>query len=123
MDETTILNQIERMVALTKDGKITTEILSIYLEEVSFIMKESEKRPSLIVHELKVKPGYFKDIENRIKTFEVRFNDRNFKVGDFLLLRKFDGNDYTGNTIVREICYILEDPAYVKEGFVILGIN
>ena len=38
------------------------------------------------VHNLKIKPQYFKDVVSGIKTFEVRKNDRNFKVGDLMVL-------------------------------------
>ena len=74
-------------------------------------------------HELKILPKYLIDIERGIKTFEVRFNDRNFQVGDVLRLKEFFGGEYTGREHLCRVCYILDDPAFVKEGFVILGIR
>ena len=35
-------------------------------------------------HDLKISPKYYRDIESNEKTFEVRFNDRDFKVGDIV---------------------------------------
>lgn len=41
-----------------------------------------------MIHELKILPEYFNEIMYGRKKFEVRFNDRNFKVGDTLLLKE-----------------------------------
>lgn len=38
-------------------------------------------------HELKILPKYFSEVYSGNKTFEVRKNDRNFKVGDMLILK------------------------------------
>ena len=40
-------------------------------------------------HQLKTWPEYFKAVAAGTKTFEVRENDRNFKVGDVLELREW----------------------------------
>lgn len=37
-----------------------------------------------MVHELKIAPEYFKDVRTGLKKFEIRKNDRDFKVGDRL---------------------------------------
>ena len=77
------------------------------------------------IHELKTWPKYFIPVWNGHKTFEVRKNDRDFQVGDLLILREWDPEtqDYTGWTLKCRVTYILDDPAYVKEGYVILGIE
>ena len=41
-------------------------------------------------HYIKILPEYFKAIESGEKTFEVRFNDRNYQVHDILHLRHVD---------------------------------
>ena len=41
-------------------------------------------------HELKIWPEYYKAINDKIKKFEIRKNDRNFKVGDQIVLREFE---------------------------------
>lgn len=41
-------------------------------------------------HNLKTWPEYFRAVRNREKTFEVRLNDRDFKVDDILVLKEFD---------------------------------
>lgn len=77
------------------------------------------------VHNLKTWTPYFKDIKNGIKQFEVRKNDRDFEVGDTLILEDFNPitEKYTGNWIPELITYKLDDIRFVKEGYVILGIK
>ncbi|MFR1687975.1 MAG: DUF3850 domain-containing protein [Massilimicrobiota timonensis] len=75
------------------------------------------------VHNLKIKPDYFNDVLREKKKFEVRYNDRGFKVGDILVLEEFDDKGYTGRYINVEITYIMDEPAYCKENFVILGFK
>lgn len=77
----------------------------------------------LTIHELKVLPEYYRAIVNDIKTFEIRFNDRGYKVGDVLLLKEWDGEAFTGNSIKRRIAYVLDDNSgYVLEGYVVMSI-
>ncbi len=44
----------------------------------------------MTVHKLKLFPEYFDAVANGIKTFEIRKNDRDYKVGDTLRLYEFD---------------------------------
>lgn len=80
----------------------------------------------MTVHYLKIKPEYYKDVLYGLKTFELRKNDRNFQVGDILMLIKLDdkGNE-TEQVIRKKVTYILKDcPQYgLKEGYAILGIG
>lgn len=41
-------------------------------------------------HDLKTYPFYFNAVLVGMKKFEVRKNDRDFKIGDFLYLKEFD---------------------------------
>jgi len=77
------------------------------------------------IHRLKILPKYFKEVENGNKTFEIRKNDRGFKVGEILQLLEYDGKEYTGKVCTREITYILANaPKYgLKKGYVILAIQ
>lgn len=60
-----------------------------------------------MTHDLKIWPSFFAAVENGSKTFEVRKNDRNFTVGDTLLLREWDpgSQTYTGREITKTVSY------------------
>ena len=75
------------------------------------------------IHDLKILPKYFDDVESGKKPFEVRFNDRNFEVGDILCLREYDRGGYTGREVKKKVTYVLDNREYCKAGFVILGIR
>ena len=78
-----------------------------------------------MVHELKVWIDYYKDIENGSKKFELRFNDRNFQVGDTLHLREYNhiDNYYTGKDVTKEVGYILDDTKFgLKDGWIVMGL-
>ncbi|GKQ96004.1 ASCH/PUA domain-containing protein [Aeromonas hydrophila] len=71
-------------------------------------------------HELKIKPEYFAAVVNGEKTFEIRNNaDRNFQVGDTLILKSWDG-EFNGNFVERTISYITDFEQ--KPGYVVLGL-
>ena len=79
----------------------------------------------VINHIVKIDPEYFDDVVNKVKKFEVRKNDRNYKVGNIIELREFNRkrNEYTGRTITAEITYILDNEEYVKENYVIFALE
>ena len=43
----------------------------------------------MTIHKLKLNACYYDDSASGIKTFEIRKNDRDFKVGDILELREW----------------------------------
>lgn len=77
------------------------------------------------IHELKIIPKYYQDVKNKIKTFECRFNDRDFKVNDLIILNEYDlsNEKFTGNSLTVKIIYILDDFVGLKDGFVVLSIE
>lgn len=75
------------------------------------------------MHELKILPEYLTAVLEGKKTFEVRKKDRDYKVGDKLYLREWDGSNYTDRFAIVDVTYILDNPEYVKDDFVILGIK
>lgn len=75
-------------------------------------------------HELKIHPQYFKAVESGRKYWEIRKNDRDFKVGDEVLLREWDNTEYSGKEILAEITYMLDDKfAGLAEGYVVFSIK
>lgn len=59
-----------------------------------------------MTHELKILPKYFEDVMTGKKNFEIRKNDRDFKVGDYLLLKEWERGKYTGRQIKKRVQYI-----------------
>jgi hypothetical protein len=84
------------------------------------------------VHELKSWPEFFAPVYDNVKRFELRLNDRKYKVGDNLHLQELDDfGKYTGRSCMRRIVYMLEGvgPGAIPplcglhRGYVILGIE
>ncbi len=76
-------------------------------------------------HELKTEVQYFNAVTNGDKTFELRKNDRGFKIGDYIWLNQVDNGEYTGKRCGPwSISYILEGPLYgLQEGYCILQLK
>ena len=76
-------------------------------------------------HKLKILPEYYDSVCDGSKTFEVRKKDRDFRVGDSIELREYSEKEkeYTGRNVDVSICYVLDDPVYCKDGYVIFGIK
>lgn len=75
------------------------------------------------IHELKILPMYFDDVASGRKSFEVRYDDRGYLVGDILHLREFDNYEYTGRDILAEVTYILDDSRFCKNDYVIMSLR
>lgn len=76
-----------------------------------------------MIHKLKISTEYLNDIIRFEKTFEVRNNDRNFKVGDYLSLEEYGKDDeYTGRFILVKVTYILKDKSFCKDEYVVMSI-
>lgn len=89
-------------------------------------------------HVVKIHDRYYDAVANGIKTFEIRKADRDYRVGDTLVLQRcndkgnvvYHGDDNLGinvpDQIYCAIAYILtsEDfPDGIKEGYCVLGIK
>jgi hypothetical protein len=78
------------------------------------------------VHELKSWPVHFQPVADRVKTYEVRKNDRGFKVGDRLWLREWVPDPkigYTGESLVAEVTHLLAQHVGLTEGYVCMAIT
>jgi len=87
-----------------------------------------------MTHELKTWPEYFEAVSKGIKTFELRKHDRNFQVGDFLLLKEWQPTGfsdvspnektdyYTGADISVQVTYILTGEL-VPAGYCVMSIK
>jgi hypothetical protein len=78
------------------------------------------------VHNLKTLPEHFANVKAGIKNFELRCNDRDFEVGDWLVLDYYDPDNggYNGEALLRPLDYMLVGPLYgLAENFAILSWN
>jgi len=73
-------------------------------------------------HYLKTWPEYFEAVQSGRKTFEIRRNDRDYQVGDTLVLVEWCPikKAYTGQTIEKTITYITNFAQV--EDYVVMGI-
>ena len=142
-------------ITVCKNMKIT-QIIKEYFDP---LYKQTDKTDftvsGITVHYLKTQRPYYGDVINKDiykrKTFEVRENDRNYKVGDYLVLQEYihqlSGNHipactdidfklcrrvvdkngliglYTGREAIFIVTYVLDNARFVMPGTVILGIR
>jgi hypothetical protein len=77
-------------------------------------------------HDLKTWPSAFEPINNEDKLFEIRKNDRDFKVGDRLNLHEWnpESETYSGRVISCKVKYISYGPAWeIPIGYCVMSIE
>lgn len=93
--------------------------------------------------ELKTIPEYFDKVAKGLKKFEIRYNDRDYKAGDILILKEWvpeekaerDENDeiiypfdidkpakYTGRQIACKVVYILSGFEGLADGYIAMQL-
>lgn len=80
----------------------------------------------MTVHELKCWPELLEPIIEGRKTFEVRKNDRDYKVGDRLWLRGWDPNAeaYTDREHTLVVTYVLRGGSFgIADDHVVMGLR
>jgi hypothetical protein len=79
----------------------------------------------LTTHDLKSWPEYFQAVRAGLKLFELRNNDRDFKVGDTVVLWEYipETATLTGQTIVTKITYVLTGGVWLTPGYCAFGIE
>jgi ParB family chromosome partitioning protein len=80
-----------------------------------------------MTHAVKTWKQYFEPQETGKKMFELRKDDRPYKVGDYFLSQEYDSekNEYTGRETKYIITYILRDAEFLglKSGYCILQLK
>lgn len=95
----------------------------------------------MTVHQMKLNDRFYDAVANGLKTFEIRKDDRGFRVGDVLKLYRVNDNGlyvskdgtYASNEkgawlepIQMKVTYILthaDFPAGIPEGYVVMSIE
>ena len=77
------------------------------------------------VHSIKCWPEPFEAMKRGEKTAEFRLNDRDYRVGDTLLIREWcpDAKEYTHREIHRSITHILAEGFGLPSGYVMLSLS
>ena len=73
------------------------------------------------IHEIKTVEPFFTQSKYGMKGFELRNNDRNYAVGDYLLLQQFIEGELTGDTSWSIITYFLQGYVGLLDDYCILG--
>lgn len=74
------------------------------------------------IHNLKIEDKYYIDILQHDKTWEIRYNDRDYKVGDLI---RFWDKEHNPCPYLFKITYILYEGERfgLKEGYCIMSIE
>ncbi len=83
----------------------------------------SDRKTEKQEHEIRLAASYYEDVANGRKCFELRKNNRGYKVGDGLKMLEYKDGRYTGRKIEADIVYIMEEYSGLEEGYCILGIE
>lgn len=80
----------------------------------------------MTTHELKIWPEPFRAVRDGDKTFEVRENDRDFRLGDWLVLCEWDpeAEAFTGARVVAFVSYIVNGPEWgLPESMAVMALG
>jgi hypothetical protein len=90
----------------------------------------SEPFPEAKTHDLKTWPIFFALVAGGHKSFEVRRNDRDFQMGDTLILREWEPGPYppegyTGHELRRRVHWVFDGAGLglLAEGVVVMEIR
>ena len=75
-----------------------------------------------MIHSVKCTEPYFSDVKSGKKNFELRKNDRNYQVGDDIVLNQYVDGKLTGKIVKKTISYMLEGYSGIECGYCILGL-
>lgn len=84
---------------------------------------EADWKPVYIVQKIKIDPVFFEDIEKGVKTFELRNNDRDYKVGQVLNIGEYENKEFTGRYVKKQVCYVLKGFKGLEDNWCILGLT
>lgn len=74
--------------------------------------KEEPVNPQPTIHDLKCQQPSFAALSTGGKTAELRWNDRGYQVGDYLMLREWSGAaGYSGAHLLVAVTHILDTDA------------
>lgn len=108
INENATKEDVDQLIAFTNNYLIFQQV-------------DSKPKDRGAIHLLKILPEYYQSVVSGLKTFEIRKNDRAFKVGDTLYLNEVQEGELTGNSVRVEIIYMTDYAQ--QENYVVLGIR
>lgn len=77
------------------------------------------------IHELKTIQPFFDQIKHGTKKFELRKNDRDFRINDILILKEYIPNTdlLTGEILAVKVIGILDQFIGIQQGYCIMSIS
>lgn len=111
----------------SREGRHT--VISINLQKLNHQVEGNELNTIVfdlvskleVTHNLGITPANFKAVKEGEKLFEIRKNDRQYHVGDILLLNEYACGSYTGEFVKAKVTYITDYAQ--KDDYVVLGIK
>ena len=76
-----------------------------------------------MIHKIKVDPIYYESLLNGSKLFELRYNDRNYKVDDHLIIYEFENGQTLGRALRFKVTFVLSNYCGLLDGYVILSLQ
>ena len=74
-------------------------------------------------HNLRAVAPYFGLLQEGVKDFEIRFDDRDFLVEDILNLQEYKYDQLTGESVRKRVKYVLRRFKGLQTGYVILRLE
>jgi len=85
---------------------------------------EFPRKPEVKTHDLKILSKYYEQVFLGHKKAEFRYNDRDFKVGDHLVLREItEDKEFTGAFTTVEVTDMTDCSKYVEAPWVMLSFR
>ena len=77
-----------------------------------------------MIHAVKCEKQYFEKVAAGTKPYELRKDDRGYKVDDFLALNEIDEkHNYTGRCLITKITDVFKNNKFLQNGIVVLTIH
>ena len=102
-------------------GRIITHDVSSEL----FRVGRGEVEDVNAIHVLKCWPKYFEELFSGKKTFDIRRNDRDYKVGEFLDIKEWcpTTEKFSGRSVFFKISHTTAEPKWVQKGYIGLSLK
>ena len=106
------------------DLKMDFNIANLEENSMKSSVESSKFETSTVNHVLNISIKDFNEIKEGIRNFELIKNDRDYKVGNTLILKEIEMGNYTGKTVHKKITYVHKGGSNgLDKDYVILGLN